>query len=50
MDPNGKSSKGVVTLRLWPSYPHKPTVIYEFIELCIFGNGAEGEIPVDASK
>ena len=23
MDPNGKSSKGVVTLTLWPSYPHK---------------------------
>jgi len=29
MNPNGNSSKGVVTLTLWPSYPHKPTVIYE---------------------
>jgi hypothetical protein len=28
MDPNGKSSKGVVALTLCPSYPHKPTVIY----------------------
>jgi hypothetical protein len=50
MDPNGKSSKGCSYLNALPVLPPHAHCVYELTELCIFGNGDEGEIPVDAMK